>query len=195
MPYQNKPDPNKNFIENYKDHVLCLTKKFDDRWEQGLTATGCKLLERKSLRFNFFRETRGMPRSFRGFNREHLIADEVLSHWTLFQPLRDGHDYVDELMGATVVPALFCPLAVYQAGYSFMTGLAFLMVQSGLMHDYYQSYGTKAINDLFTAGIFFLGAGASLAKSTISLVTRPMATALLGFEASDIERFDTGMSL
>lgn len=144
------PNKKKNFFQNYYDHVSYLKVELEDLY---------KKLHKTDNAFK-------------------LLFNEGLKRLSVFDALRDGHDYFDEVLGATVMP-------IMAAGASLaLLGLAIWeFVQSNSKSD------SAALSLLVAAGAALLFSAAVFVKSAISLITRPIVTAIQGFKKPDGDRF------
>ena len=166
--YQNYPKPNsrKNFIRNYDDHLNYLIE--------------VQLADK----IKAFDQAQTFQELFNLFN-----DDELLNHCLVFDKLRDGHDYLDEVGGVLVAPflglgasALSLGLATYEMGVA-------LGIQCHIIDNDDEKHG-------FNAGKYLVAAVASLAlslacaaKSALSLITRPLISLVAEQELDAKERF------
>lgn len=161
-----KPDRNKNFFQNYSDHLNYLQDKYSEAWEEFKNqATFDQKLD--------------------------FIGEQALERLTLFEKLRDGHDYFDEVIGATALPALGLVISIATLGMALWEGIRALVIHTGLARGDAKEHQMEAREDLLVSGLSFLGAIASFLKSAVSLITRPLVTALRGYEPQNKERFIT----
>lgn len=161
LPNQKVPHPNKNFFQNYGDHLNYLAhdgkEKFDQFWAS----------ERK-LRF---------------------LVNEVAARLNVFDALRDGYDYFDEVLGATVVPLLCNTASMGFAALALWEGAHALAITVGFVNRDNDNHAGKAMAYLLASVAAHVIAVASLIKSVISLVTRPLVTAIQGYKPQDKDRF------
>ncbi|CAM4470392.1 MAG: hypothetical protein LEGION0403_FIIPPAGN_00297 [Legionella sp.] len=159
-----RPDPEKNFFSNYIDHLHALILHGGALWEEA------KGLRTSVEQQNFI---------------EKVFGDRNL----ILQPLRDGHDYMDEIMGATVLPTVALMTAAGALVTAVWEGAQALAIHWGLARNDHTDHARNAL-------LFVLGAAAALTisvlsfiKSWISLVSRPIATIEQGFAKQDAPRF------
>ncbi|MCL9685480.1 hypothetical protein [Legionella maioricensis] len=166
FPGHKKPDRNKNFFQNYSDHLNYLQDKYAEAWEEFKNqATFDQKLD--------------------------FIGEQALERLNLFEKLRDGHDYFDEVVGATALPALGLVISIATLGMALWEGIQALVIRTGIARGSIQEHQEGAKQDLLVSGVAFLGAIASFLKSAVSLITRPVITAIRGFEEQNIDRFIT----
>lgn len=161
---QKTPDPRKTFFQNYSDHLDYLQAKYEKTWN--------KLVERKGLeeRFNF-------------------LVKHAQKHISIFEQLRDGYDYFDEVVGATAFPVVSLLASIAGVGIALWESFRALIIKIGLANHDGEDHLAHAGFSLFTSAAAFLTSIASFLKSAISLVTRPIVTAIYGFEKQDKDRF------
>ncbi|WP_367607394.1 hypothetical protein [Legionella sp. W05-934-2] len=164
---QKKPDLKKNFFENYSDHLESLKFKFLDTLKQNVE--------------------NGNDLSDVMFTGSALLLDP--KHLLILDALRDGHDYLDEVVGATVVPIVGALASLAAFGLGIYEGAQSLAIQSGLVKDDKKDHGNKAINYLAASGLALVVSVVSLIKSVLSLVTRPIITLMQGWKPQDTVRF------
>ncbi|WP_133128090.1 hypothetical protein [Legionella nagasakiensis] len=162
---QKKPNDKKNFFQNYNDHLQYLQVDLAE-----------KLLAKH-------------PRG--SHDLLAALMDEILSlkHLTMFDGLRDGYDYFDEVMGASVVPLLGVGAMVGSVGLAIWEGIQALAIKMNLQENDYGQHGDKALTCLVVAGASLVLSAAIFLKSVIGLVTRPIVTAIQGWKPQDEERF------
>lgn len=161
---QKKPDPNKNFFLNYSDHLDYLQMKYEKRWNKLVRLEGLE------ERFNF-------------------LVKQALKHISIFEQLRDGYDYFDEVVGATALPVVSLVVSIAEIGIALWESFRALIINIGLANHDGEDHLENAGFSLFTSAAAFLTSMASFLKSAISLVTRPIVTAIYGFEKQDKDRF------
>lgn len=169
---QRKPDPKKNFFENYSDHLDMLEINFQK---------GLKSLDYRS---NF------SDLMYTGF---FSLLDP--KHLLILDALRDGHDYMDEFLGTTVVPIISLLASVASLGLAIYEGAQKLTIATGLQKDDHEDHGYHAVNYLAASGAALAVAVASFIKSLISLVSRPIVTMVQGWKPQDVNRFYNDSSL
>lgn len=159
----NTANPNKSFLQNYDDHLNFLLKEFNDRF--------AKWSDKDPFEF---------------------LNDELSLHMHMSERLRDGYDLFDEVVGATVVPALTGLVALTTAGMAIFEGVQDLAIHMQWMKakDKTQIYSEFDASDyLAFAAISLTIAIVSFAKSALSLFTRPIITAIDGWEKQNKDRF------
>ena len=152
-----KPDSKKNFFQNYQDHTTYLQSQFF-----------------------------AVKEKFDGTKARHKVAyvgKQLVARINCLDPLRDGHDYMDEVLGATSVPLIAGVVAIAAAG----TALLYSVCS---FFDAKSNWASEAKMAFAVAGIAAAVALFSFAKSFISLFTRPIATVLNGGpKPQDTNRF------
>lgn len=155
---QSKPNKRKSFFENYSDHAKYLLIDGIER----IKSTN--------------------PRS----PEDALVAGVnelfTLKRLTTFDALRDGYDYFDEVVGATAVPLIGLGISIGTLGLSIWEGAQALAIKMGMMNNDYNNHGDVALASLLVSATSFVVAAASFVKSIISLVTRPIVTAIQGWK-------------
>lgn len=159
-----KPDLKNNFFQNYADHLEFLHQKFKDKYDGFM---GEKTVDMKLA----------------------ILKNEALERLSIFEKIRDGHDYFDEVVGATAIPAMgaivsLCSLAmaIWDAGQA-------LAIKAGFVKDDEINHKDNAIDHLLLSAAALALSVASFVKSMIALVTRPIVTAIQGFAEQDEDRF------
>lgn len=162
-----KPDDYKTFFQNYAAH-----KKF-------IELKHSKMLDEYRLK--------------QGSEKLSFIVQQIAAHMTIFETLWDRYDYVDELLGATALPLLFTGFAIQQLGLAAWEGIQALAEQFNLKEKDGNEHSFQALGCLQASVASVLIAVFSLVKSTISLITRPLATLALdvGNPKAEQERFVT----
>ena len=161
--FHKKPNPQKNFFENYISHAIFIIGHLDQDYH--FSDIGCSMREFSN---NLNTSCQNL------WNIKHLL---------IFDPLRDGYDYTDEILGATAVSALF--LLVSQLS----IGMALAQLCGG------KDKTKTSLNFLLTACNTLAISCISFIKSLISLVSRPIVTAISGWKPQNINRFYTNNSL
>jgi hypothetical protein len=161
---QKKPDPKKNCFQNYSDHLYFLQIKYQERWN--------KFIKNKTLD-----------------EKLDFLGKEALDHLNMFERLRDGHDYMDEFVGATAIPALGLVVSLVELGVAAWQSIKGLAIHAGLAKNDYEDHKENAGLALLVAGAAFVTAIASFIKSVVALVARPFITAARGWANQDEERF------
>lgn len=161
---QSTPDPKKNFFENYSDHLDFLIQKFEQKFQQ-------------------------MQQMNSAMDMLRFIGKEALRRLSMFEQLRDRYDYFDEVVGATAMPALGLITSIASIGAALWEGTLTLAIKTGLKRNDYEDHLTNAGDFLLISVASILLSIASFLKSVISLVTRPIVTALQGYAEQDEDRF------
>lgn len=113
----------------------------------------------------------------------------LLARLKMFDPLYDGYDYFDELVGATAVPLVATIASIGLVIYSIKEILHALAIGINLVEDDNINHLEIASACTFAAIVIELLALAICLKSMISLITRPMVTAFQGFKPQETVRF------
>lgn len=108
---------------------------------------------------------------------------------SIFEALRDGYDYFDEVVGATAIPALAGLACLGLAASAIWEGIQELAIKIGLQNNDHDKHLEKAAANLLLAGTAFVISIASFIKSAISLFTRPIVTSINGYKPQNINRF------
>jgi hypothetical protein len=159
-----KPDPEKNFFQNYSDHLDYLQLQFEKIWER-------------------VSRTKNVNRQL------NIISDEALKRLSIFERLRDGHDYMDEIIGATALPAMGMVVSIASLAVGLWEGIQALATSIGLAKKHGEDHRENAINALLLSATSLVLSIACFLKSAVSLITRPVITAVKGFAKQDIPRF------
>ncbi|BCA94648.1 hypothetical protein TUM19329_10090 [Legionella antarctica] len=77
-------------------------------------------------------------------------------------------------------------------GMALWEGIQALVIHTGLARGNAKEHQTEAQKDLMLSGLAFMGAIASFLRSAVSVITRPIVTALRGYEEQNKDRFITG---
>jgi hypothetical protein len=172
--HKHKPDPKKNFFQNYNDHLNSLERNFIKKIDTSKTGNYAEIFNSIKTKAKYH------PGQLLQF-----ATQEILAPLYVFDKLRDGHDYFDEVSGATVVPLLSAA-----AFLGFTTRAIWEGIQK-LAHSAKGKYynGDEGLSNLVLAGTALMISITSLIKSVISLVSRPLVTLLGGFQAQDTKRF------
>ena len=166
FPGHKKPNRNKNFFQNYSEHLNYLQAQYNEAWEE-------------------FQEQTTFDQKL------DFIGEQALERLNLFEKLRDGHDYFDEVVGATALPALGLVVSIARISMALWEGIQALAIHSHLVRGNREEHQKQAREDLLISGLYFLRAIASFLKSAVSLITRPIITAIKGFEEQNTIRFIT----
>lgn len=119
----------------------------------------------------------------------NFLAKEAIARVYVFDALRDGYDYFDEVVGATVLPFLSGCASIALAVVSIVELSYAIGIGVGLLEDDKKNHGDNVVLALVLAVAAVSFAVAVFIKSAISLVTRPLVTAVQGFKSQDINRF------
>ena len=158
---QKAPNKNYSIFKNFNHHLHYITGKYVDQYSAFKTATDAE--------------------------KEKIFNNEIESQLTMFKPLKDGYDYMDEMMGATVVPLLAGVAAVACLVAATCYGLSELAVRAGVVRGQKGDNGNKALDALFYAAVSVLIAVSSFLKSAVSLFTRPFVTLYEGWDKNQDE--------
>ena len=161
---QKTPDPKKNFFENYSDHLDFLIMHFEQK-------------------FNKLRNFEDIGTAL------EYIGDEAIKRLKLFDQLRDGHDFFDEVVGATALPALGIIASIASLGTAIWESAQALAIKAGIARNDHEDHMDVAAGYLILSAASIILAIASFLKSAISIITRPIVTALTGFAEQDEDRF------
>lgn len=152
------PQKNKTFFQNYADHV--------------------RLMEEEG------REKINTVTNFQNLGEAvNYLTNDALSRLKIFDSLRDGHDYFDEVIGATALP-----LAGGLASLGLVT-LGVLDLANKYLGSQTSQQESKALTYFMLATAAFVLSVACFIKSAISLLSRPLATGINGFQEQDVNRF------
>lgn len=157
-PYQSNPNPEKHFFENYADHLAYLSKKYNHQYNQLITFISEDKYDKAA----------------------RLMRDSLLHHLSLFEPLRDGYDYVDEIGAATVAPWLHLSVSLFSFAAGICKGI-------NIASETYDKQEVKA--HLIAAAFYLLLSLESFCNGMASLITRPAATLLFGTKQENNVRF------
>jgi hypothetical protein len=155
-----KPNKKQNFFQNYFDHLLYL--------EQSIEKDVVKVLEKNDL-----------------FYLVHTLA----RHITVFDPLRDGYDYFDEVMGASVAPMALNIASAALLSLALFEGAIALGIQVDLFEQDQKMHVRNGALYMIAAFLTSVLSFVILMKSLASLITRPAVTAFQGYQEQDIPRF------
>lgn len=155
---QKKPDPKKNAIENYIDHAQYVFRKY-------------KELEKE------LRSAKSMDKA------SDLMYNTAIKRLNFFQPLRDGHDYTDEVLGVLSTPV------VLLASLTFLMKSIYHKLSAVFINGNSRSDNDESIENLYNACLGLIVGICNYLISAPSLITRPIATAIYGFAKQDTNRF------
>ncbi|MFJ1269520.1 hypothetical protein ACD661_13215 [Legionella lytica] len=159
-----RPDPQKSFFSNYIDHLHALVLQTGALWED----------------FNKLKSSE---------EKEDFVWNTLNNRNLLLHPIRDGHDYMDEVMGATVLPAVAFMTAAGALVASVWEGAQALAIHWGLMQNDHKDHADNALGYIITAAAALTISVVSFIKSWISMVSRLVATVEQGFAKQDAPRF------
>lgn len=155
------PDPRKNMIQNYIDHLSCIEVTGHRIW---------KKLDRESIL--------------------GVLLVESMNRIKIFQRLRDGHDYFDEVLGALVGSTLCSIAAVGFVAYSLWELATSVMMNIGILKSDHEPHFDHVVKGMFCAMTAFVMSMVIHMKSMISLVTRPLMTLFFGYnQHQEVDRF------
>jgi hypothetical protein len=156
-----RPDKQLNFFENYIRHCNYLDKSAFKDFAQVIEA-------REPL---------------------NALAKVAGKHATFFEPLRDSHDYVDQIMGLTVLPIIAMVTAAAFMINTIIAGVFSLACMTGLKKGSATTHADMALNNFIYSGVTLVAGLAVGVKSAINLVTRPCATIVNGWKPQNKVRF------
>lgn len=169
---QKKPNPNYTFFKNYDNHIEFVKEKYARKMDTMIDRNTGIVIDHNSSLF---------------------LHDEILKHLITFDSLRDMHDYMDEIMGITLLPIAGASLAVIGlllAGRHAINGLECKYGATGVTQDAKADNEFKySMNFLMWALGAFGYAAVTFATSAVRLVTRPLVTATYGWKPQDENRF------
>lgn len=147
-----KPDPEKNFLLNYSDH----------------------------LNFTF---NRVKP-------PKQSTIQEVLGHIYIFDALRDGYDFLDEVIGLTISPIIGLISALLFTAHLIWGAISLLpLIVNRYYYKIFSVETDETLDCLFRTSMITLLSIAVCIKSAISLITRPLITLINGYNDQNIDRF------
>lgn len=159
-----RPDPEKNFFYNYFDHLNALGKGADALYHK-------------------FSELRTVDEQWDFL--EKVLSDRNL----ILQPLRDGYDYMDEVIGATVLPTAGALTSLGLLVFAVWEVAQSLAINLGFARNDREAHADNALQYFLGAALVLAFSAMSFIKSCISLISRPIATAEHGFAKQDKDRF------
>lgn len=155
-----KPNPKQNCFQNYMDHLNYKEEHAHRLWKE-----------------------------VNGDNWFRVLGSELLDRANWFSPLRDGHDFADDVLGAFVgVTAYnyatmgFLALSVWEAA----CGLAMTV---GLVKDDGKDHGGNALKALAFAAAAYVMSISVFMISVLSLIIRPLVTAVVSNKPQNVDRF------
>lgn len=117
------------------------------------------------------------------------LSAAILGHINVFDSLRDGYDYFDECLGATVVPLSLLLISLALEGVAVWQLIQSIGIKVGLIDgDAGDALETAGFCAFMGAGVFVMAA-LQFIKSAVSMITRPIATVINGPKAQDVNRF------
>jgi len=158
------PNPRKNFVDNYGEHLEAVNV-------------------RTSQAEHDFWETES------AYDRLVFIRRELAAHIHCSEVLYDGYDYADVLMGTTAVPLFSALDAVVASVFATWHGLNSLAVMAGCADDDEGKHADNALGYLMIAAGLLVFTLVGLVDSLISLLSRPLLTAIYGSKPQDCPRF------
>ncbi|MFI4919118.1 MAG: hypothetical protein ACHP65_06145 [Legionellales bacterium] len=162
--HQKTPDENKNFFQNYLDHLDALFMQWEQKSKHGFQ------LWSEPEADNFIK----------------FLVQETLGYCTMLDKLRDGYDYYDEIMGVTALPILATLGSVVALTAAIYKGASALVHIGGVDGD---DSAADAVTALIMSALLLAAALGSLLKSALSLVSRPVVTAFQGYGTQNVDRF------
>lgn len=158
---QRKPNPNNIFFQNYSAHLDYIQE------------------ETKTI-LNTINSKESLNEALA------VLAEEIGKRLYVFEGLRDGHDYTDEILGATVLPILGMVTSIATLALAAWSGMKDLAMRACFMENDANYHASQM---LLLSGMAFIVAVSSFLKSVFSLFTRPIATGIKGWEPQDTDRF------
>ena len=105
-----------------------------------------------------------------------------------FSQLRDGYDYLDEILGVIVIPVVCVGMATIALLTTTLNVMHMLAITMNIANANKEiNPGLEALDYLILSIAFPLIAVASLVKCAISMITRPLITLVQGVQAFDDE--------
>jgi len=155
-----KPNPKKNCFQNYGDHLGHHVHQAKQIWHD-----------------------------VHGPNTFSVLAKESWKRIKVFQALRDGHDWVDELGGAIFGTTLATLAAFATLALAIWEACVGLTMRMGMIKNDGGSHFQKAGKNLLCSIAAYVLSVVIYIKSAVSLITRPLVTLITGYKPQDIERF------
>lgn len=155
-----KPNPQKNLFQNYIDHLNYIEIEGAKIW---------KRLDREGML--------------------GVLIIESVKRVKIFEALRDGHDYFDEVLGVLVGSTLCTMAAIGFVAYAVWELATALLMKTGLIKNDNESHWNNAIKGILCAMTAFVMSMVIHLKSMISLVSRPLITLFTGFTKQNVDRF------
>jgi hypothetical protein len=156
---KSKPNSNLTFFQNYANHIKALDKSLGHELALILTEGGAE------------------------------FEKNLFKHLNMFDGLRDGHDYMDSVVGATVLPIVGTAMRLLCLTKSIGELTIALGEQAGFLEgDSKNHYGRALLN----FGAWAVAQASTLlyfANSLISLISRPIATLVQGWKKPEDDRF------
>jgi hypothetical protein len=156
-----KPNSKKNMFQNYADHINYVEIESAKIWKK-----------------------------LDGNNMLGILITESMKRIRIFEALRDGHDYFDEVLGAFVGSTLCNIATLGLVAYAAWEMATALLMKTGLLTDDEQNHVHNALKGVFCAMTTFVMSLVIHLKSMISMITRPLVTLLFGNNNhTDVNRF------
>lgn len=151
--FRHDANHNKNFFQNYFDHMNVLAQHSNNAFE-----------------------------AFKTNENIGYILNGMVARLDPFEPLCDAHDFLDEVIGIVVRPIISISFAFYYAGAAIAEIVNALVNKEENSEDVNPKHSIKAKNNATVALYYALFSIAAFVKSVISIITRPLVTAIKGFE-------------
>jgi hypothetical protein len=170
---QTKPNPQKNFVQNYMDHLSYVSLDFKE-----------KLI----LPIFDARETSPL------FVLQHLY-NQAVARLYVFKAFHDRYDVMDEIGGVALLPLVVACISVGFLGFAIWEAIKSLAVTLHLTNpDVDKNYNiinnnTVAMSNLVIAGSALVLSLGIFMKSALSLVTRSLVTLCTDFQNQEVDRF------
>ena len=162
------PNKNLNFIQNYFNHLKAVDSKLGKEIKY--------LSGKRTFRQEIQRDVLG---------REKSGSDVLLGHINAFDPLKDGHDYMDNIMGATVGTLIGAAVSIIFLASGLYEGIMSLVTSGAEPAKHYDNMQVSLSASLLTAAVTLI----NFANSFVSVFTRPVITAINGWDKSKEDRF------
>jgi hypothetical protein len=118
-----------------------------------------------------------------------FLGNQLKERISCFVPLKDGHDYLDELVSATFVP-LFCEMnTLLFVGVGLWEFLKSCLMTIRIMERDQESHFSHAMSYFMLAFGSIVYAKLAVVNSLIGLLLRPIITLCTGYSAQNKDRF------
>lgn len=174
--HNKKPDSKKNSFQNYFDHVKSsIYKEINqlEELEKSLQSQSANEYEKCAARI------------------QHR-SQNLFASLNALEPIRDRYDYMDDVL--TAVGVYLCKSAVILGGcaYSLFQAGYWAGIKTNLLQDDGKDHGAKALCGVAYTLALTAECFVRLANAVVSLISRPIFTAVKGYrEQPDENRFYT----